>query len=64
MRTRFKIELNLEKPFEKIELPCGCKNLTYIFLENIWQETGADMPGEKGHWICEKCNIKYFFYLY
>ena len=63
-RTRFIIEIHTTIPVFNVELPCGLKIPGFILLEDIWEQTGCDIPGEKGHWICHHCSQKYFFYLF
>mgnify|MGYP003627839312 CR=1 FL=1 len=63
-RTKYKIEIDVENFTKIIFLPCGCIVSASILLEEIWQQTGADLKGEKGAWFCENCSGKYFFYLY
>ena len=60
----YKLELSLENTGNYIYLPCKMKVQKYIVLEDIWEQTGCDMPRERGKWICGHCNSCYFFYLY
>ena len=63
-RCRFKLEVSLENPNDWIYLPCGIKSPKYIILEDIWDQTGCDMPNKKGKWFCNHCEQRYFFYLF
>jgi len=63
-RAKFVIELDLSRPIVIRTFPCGMRLPMFIILEDIWQETGCDVPGEKGAWICPHCDNKYFFYLF
>lgn len=63
-RTNFKLEVNICNVNNIVRLPCGFKPPGFIILEDIWIQTGCDIPGERGHWICPHCDLKYFFYLY
>lgn len=63
-RTKYKIEISVDDYMKIIYLPCGCIFSASILLEEIWQQTGADLKREKGTWYCENCTAKYFFYLY
>lgn len=58
------MELDLSSADRYIILPCGHRTHGYVLLEDVWQETGCDMPREKGHWVCKHCFKKYFFYLF
>ena len=63
-RTKYKIEISVDDYMKIIYLPCGRIVTASILLEEIWQQSGADLKGEKGTWYCEHCSSKYFFYLY
>ena len=63
-RVKYKIELSLENTTEYIYLPCGFTAQKYIILEDIWEQTGCDIPKERGKWYCCHCSDKYFFYLF
>jgi hypothetical protein len=58
------MELDLSSADGYITLPCGYRTVGYVLLEDVWQETGCDMPRERGHWTCGHCFKKYFFYLF
>lgn len=64
IKPKYKLELTLENPCDSIYLPCGIKSPKYIILEDIWDQTGCDMPRERGKWICNHCKQCYFFYLF
>lgn len=64
IRPKFLLEISLENPDDLIYLPCDIKSPKYIILEDIWEQTGCDMPRERGKWICNHCKQCYFFYLY
>ena len=63
-RTRYKIELDICDISKMIYLQCGINLPSFIILEDIWNQTGCDVPGEKGKWLCDHCNQVYFFYLF
>ena len=64
IKPRFLLEISLNNPVERIRLPCGIKSPKYIILEDIWNQTGCDMPRERGKWFCNHCKQCYFFYLF
>ena len=64
IKPKYKLELSLENAGNWISLPCGIKSPKYIILEDIWEQTGCDMPRERGKWICNHCKQCYFFYLF
>lgn len=63
-RPRYKIELDICETSKMISLPCGIRLPNFIILEDIWEQTGCDIPKEKGKWLCDHCNNFYFFYLF
>lgn len=64
IKPRYKLELSIDNPDDRISLPCGIKSPKYIILEDIWDQTGCDVPGERGKWICNHCKQCYFFYIF
>lgn len=60
----YKLELSLENADDRVSLPCGIKSPKYIILEDIWEQTGCDIAGERGKWVCNHCKQCYFFYLF
>ena len=63
-KPSYRIELDVYEPSKMISLPCGIRLPAFIILEDIWQQTGCDIPREKGKWFCNHCNQCYFFYLF
>ncbi len=64
IKPMYKLELSLENTDDRISLPCGIKSPKYIILEDIWEQTGCDIAGERGKWVCNHCKECYFFYLF
>ena len=61
---KYRIEINLKESSVIRKFPCGMRLPNFIVLEEIWEETGCDVPGEFGSWICPHCDCKYYFHLY